>query len=174
MSYKQADAQIQAALGFAPTPKPPKFPMKFRVFLRRAFGGRLHCDRLHLYRKYLLQQFEVEVWFRGGLMRVQNPQQRQQRTLAAEKLRDEFLEKMSRDGVTDPEWFSAVFQEIQRWRQLNRVQQRKDANQSRRLKENRKKILRLLQNRISELSQAEKYRFAKPKAKKVTGSHRRK
>lgn len=171
MSYKQADAQIQAALGFAPTPKPPKFPMKFRVFLRRAFGGRLHCDRLHLYRKYLLQQFEVEVWFRGGLMRVQNPQHR---TLAAEKLRDEFLINISRDGITDPERFSAEFQDIQRWRQLNKVQQRKEANKSRWLKENRKKILALLQRRISDMSQGEKCRFAKPKGKKVTGSHLKK
>src|SRR6266567_1057612 len=32
--------------------KPLKFPMKFRGFLRHAFGGRLHSDRLRIFRKY--------------------------------------------------------------------------------------------------------------------------
>lgn len=32
--------------------KPLCFPMKFKEFLRRAIGGRLYADRLHIFRRY--------------------------------------------------------------------------------------------------------------------------
>ena len=49
-----AQAKIDAAVGIVKPkrPRPPKFPMKFEVFLRHAFGGRYYADRLHLYRKF--------------------------------------------------------------------------------------------------------------------------
>ena len=39
-------------------PKPPKFPMTFRELLRRIIGGRLHGERLHIFRKFWCAQLK--------------------------------------------------------------------------------------------------------------------
>jgi hypothetical protein len=157
--------------------KPPKFPMKFKEFLRRMFGGRLHSDRLRLYRKYLLDQFEVEVWFKGSMRELagrQSLDSKESRIAAAEKLRDGFVAKLSNEGVADPEWYEAVAPEIQRWRGLNRVAQRKAAIKSRWDKEKSKKILELPKTEESGISKDKKCSLVSKKGKKVTGSYPKK
>ena len=166
----KAEAERMAALGYPPThdEKPPKFPMKFREFLRRMFGGRLHDERLHLFRKYLFDSTKVSEYYRGG------HGSHQALIDAASKTTDELIGKYNREGITEPNWYITLRGDISRWRKANRIFQRQQANKSRWLKENRKKLLRLLQRRVSDLSQAEKCRLAKPKRKKVTGSHSKK
>jgi hypothetical protein len=157
--------------------KPPKFPMKFKDFLRRTFGGTRHMERLHLYRKYLLNQFEVEIWFKGSMRELVGRQildSKESRIAAAEKLRDEFIAKLSKEGITDPEWYDAVAPEIQRWRVLNRTAQRQAASKSRWDKEKQKKILELPKTAESALSQDEKCSLASKKAKKSVVSHPKK
>ena len=165
----KAQAQIDAAVGIVrPTPaRPPKFPMKFREFLRRMFGGRLHADRLRLYRKFVFQEMRHEAMLQG----IRPPAAQE---AAAEVMRDELIAKLSCEGITDPSWYFHTNERIHFWRKSNRLQQRRAANEKRWLKESRKKILWLLQKRISDMSQREKCSFASPKGKKVTGSHRRK
>jgi len=155
-----------AALGFGTTPKPPKFPMKFKVFLRWEFGGRLHADRIRLFRKFLFQEFQYSRELQGL-----SPEARDAAAIA---MRDKLIADLSRDGIHDLNWYFRTNERISEWRKENRHQQRKDANASRHLKENRRKFLRLLRWRIAALSQSEKCSLASPKRKKVTGSQLKK
>jgi hypothetical protein len=162
--------QPEALLG-NPEPKPqkpPHFPMKFRQFLRRMFGGRLHSERLHLYRKYLHQSFQVSEFFTGGHVSEAS------RLAAAEKKTDEHIAKQSAEGICDPNWYFTLLHDIKRWRGLNRLDQRKKANKSRWLKETRKKLLTVLQNRIRVISQAKTCSLASTKRRKSAGSHLKK
>jgi len=138
--------------------KPPKFPMKFKDFLRRAFGGRLHAERLRLFRKFLVSEYTY--FSKEGEDKEDIP--------------TKLISALSENGIASQGSYYGFVQQIGQWRAINKVQQRKDANKNRWLKENRKKILVVLQKRISDMSQAEKRRFAKLKAKKVTGSHLKK
>jgi hypothetical protein len=166
--------KIHAALGYPGIGKPivkmKTFPMKFRVFLRHIFGGTRHAERLRLYRKYLLHQFEIEIYFRGH-RDVHSPESR---IAAAEKLRDDFIAKLSREGIKSIEWYQAVEPEIQRWRNLNRVAQRKAASKSRWDKEKSKKILELPKAEQTGVSQDEKCSLASKKSKKTVVSHPKK
>ena len=101
--------------------KPPNFPMKFKVFLRWAFRGRSHAERLCLYRKFTHQYFAGES--------------------AAEVKTQAFIAKQSYDGIDDPTWFFPVCQDIAAWRKVNRIKQRKEAANSRWAKEKMKKPL---------------------------------
>jgi hypothetical protein len=101
--------------------KEPRFPMKFREFLRRIFGGRYHADRLHLYRKFLFEHFEAAS------------------SKQAEAQVIEIIKKQGQEGITNPNWFFEVKHEIPRWRRLNRINQRKEAAKSRWLKEKQRK-----------------------------------
>jgi hypothetical protein len=96
------------------------------------------------------------------------------RVAAAEKKTEEWIAKLNRGGIVDANWYLRATPHISEWRKANRHQQRKDANTKRWLKENRKKLLRVLLARVTALSQAEKCSLARPKTKKVTGSHRKK
>jgi hypothetical protein len=149
-------AKMNEAIGFGsidkPAMKPPKFPMKLKVFLRRAFGGRLHSDRLYLFRKFLKSEY----------------------SFGHEDMPEKLLETFSKSGITSSKSYYGFIQQIKQWRKINRVRQRQTASKSRWLKEARKKLLRLLHGRINALSQQEKCSLASKKGKKVTGSHRKK
>lgn len=170
MSHAEAEARKDAALGFGPPykPNPPKFPMKFKVFLRRIFGGRLHADRLRLFRKFAFEELRSQQLAKD---RELTPEAA---GAAAEVMRDKLIADLNRDGIHDLNWLFRTTERIALWRPSNRINQRRDANSSRWLKENRKKILAILHRRISDISHAEKCSLAKLKAKKVTGSHRKK
>ena len=142
--------------------------MKFRQFLRRMFGGRLHSERLHLYRKYLYQSFQVSEFFGGGHVSEAS------RLATAEKKTDELIAKQSAEGMSNPDWYFTLQQDIKRWRLLNRLDQRKKANKSRWLKETRKKLLTVLENRIRVISQAKTCSLAPTRRRESAGSHRKK
>jgi hypothetical protein len=110
----------------------PDFPMKFKEFLRRAFGGRLHSDRLRLFRKFLVNHLFAS---------YVNPEE-----MAVDHIAGWIKNKMQ------PTAYFHIIQEIKEWRPRNKIQQRRNANESRRLKENRKKILYLLKNRLTDIS----------------------
>ncbi|SRR5260221_1124404 len=163
-------AKMNEAIGFGsidqPIMKPPNFPMKLKVFLRRQFGGRLHADRLRLFRKFLFQEFQSH-------RELQNLTP-EARGAAAIAMRDKLITDLSRDGIFDPNWYFRTNERISEWRKSNRHQQRSNASKNRWLKESRKKLLAVLQKRISDISQREKCSLASKKGKKVTGSHRKK
>ena len=139
----KAQGKIEKALGFG---RAPKFPMKFAEFLRLAFGGRHHDERLRLYRKLLYEDSLARQYFQGG------PDSREARESEAHKRAIEFIEKLKREGITDNHWYFIAIQQIADWRVRNRIQQRKSANSARWLKENRKKLLRLLHWRANAVS----------------------
>lgn len=64
------------------------------------------------------------------------------------------IDKFTREGV-DESWFNKLKGGIPYWRKQKLVQQRKNARASRTLKSHRRKILFLLQNRISTLRRME-------------------
>lgn len=150
--------------------KPPKFPMKFKEFLRRMFGGRLHADRLRSYRRYLFEKCELEI-FNQDTQRVHSPESR---NAAAEKMRDDLIAKYSHEGIIDIRWYIAAEEAIKRWKHHIRLRQRRDANKSRWDKEKRKKILELPKTNESGVSQGDKCSLASPKGKKGAGSHPKK
>ena len=116
----KAQAKIESALGFGKAPKPAKFPMKFQEFLRRTFGGRLHSERLRMFRKYLVSEF---------FSSLESP--------------DDFAAKligaMGENGVKDQESYFHLVREIKQWKENNRIQQRINAAKSRWSKEKSKK-----------------------------------
>jgi hypothetical protein len=86
--------------------------MKFKEFLRRAFGGRLHSERLRLFRKFLIKY-----------------------TLASfvdpELVAADLIGKLNRNGLQSPATYFTWIREIEVWRSNNRIQQRRDAAKSR-------------------------------------------
>jgi hypothetical protein len=109
--------------------------MSFKEFLRRTFGGRLHDQRLHLYRKYLSQNFQIEQWFTARDKTIES------RDITAAKNTEDFIAKLKKEGIKDPDWYFPVLHEIKRWRVQNQIQQRKEAAKSRWAKEKSKKSL---------------------------------
>ena len=93
------------------------------------------------------------------------------RNAEAEKMRDDFIVKLSTEGISDQVRCFELIHHLQQWQKSNRIEQRKQANQSRWLKENRKKLLWLLNWRKNALSQTEKCSLASPKPKISAGSH---
>ena len=93
-------------------PKPPHFPMKFKEFLRRAFGGRLHSERLRLFRKFLVKSY---------LSAYVEP----------ESVAAELIGRLNQNGLIDPSTYFNWIREIADWRSINRIQQRRDAAKSR-------------------------------------------
>jgi hypothetical protein len=147
----KSEAKIKAALGFA---KPPKFPMTFRQFLRRMFGGRLHSVRLGFFRRFLVEEYFAS---------YADPQEVAVRQIGL----------FNKNGIQSYPYFYFE-KDIAKWRLANHFRQRKKANSSRWIKEKRKKILAVLQHRINALSQTGKYSLASQKRKKSAGSHFRK
>jgi hypothetical protein len=136
--------------------------MNLREFLRRAFGGRYHGDRLHLYRKYLLEQFTGIVIVEEMYPLIGKPDAR-----PPDKRVDDFIAQISLQGFTDSVRCFEKIHDLQQWQKRNKIDQRRKANASRWLKENRKKLLAVLSHRINALSQPEKCSLASPKSKKV-------
>lgn len=104
------------------TPKPVKFPMKFKDFLKRAFKGRLYSERLHLFRKFLISQY---------CNNHVNPE------IAASDL----IATLVQTGIKNPMLYYKWILEIAHWRVSNRIQQRRQAAKSRWIKEKSKKSL---------------------------------
>src|SRR5580700_7973224 len=102
--------------------KPPKFPMKFNVFLRRAFGGRLHSERLHMFRKFLVSYLFSQY-------------------VDPEDIAAKTIGKMNQSGFYNPTAYFKLMEDIKKWREANRIQQRKEAAKSRWAKEKLKKSL---------------------------------
>ena len=123
--------------------KPPDFPMPFKVFLRDAFGGRLYAERLRMFRKFLR-------WFYQNFTTAQGRKTAQ----APEILTDSQINGLAANGVSDPHWYFETVRDIQGWRKENRVQQRHAAINSRWIKYQRKKLLRVLENRLVLLRKA--------------------
>jgi len=90
--------------------------MKFKEFLRRAFGGSLYADRLRMFRKFLISDF-----FNFG-----NPTKEERENLSLK-----MIESLSRNGLAKPDDFFTWLRMIKSWREFNRVQQRKDAAKKR-------------------------------------------
>lgn len=99
--------------------KPPKFPMTFKECLRRVIGGRLHGNRLHIFRKYwcaMLKHFEdiaampTEYKTNDGRLNKAN----------------EMIEKYAREGV-DKITFDRFITAIPECRKEARIIQRKNA-----------------------------------------------
>ncbi len=99
------------------------------------FGGRLHGERLRLYRKYLCNSFQVSEHFKGG------HSSESARNLAAEKNAVALIAKQNRDGLDDPTYYFGLKEDIAKWRNANRILQRKNAAKARWAKEQSKKPL---------------------------------
>jgi hypothetical protein len=93
----------------------PPFPMKFRKFLRIAFGGRLHDERLHLFRKCV----------HASSVRTER------NSRAAERKTADVIAKLNREGITDPDWYLSALEIIKAWRAKNRIEQRRQAAKAR-------------------------------------------
>jgi len=106
--------------------KPPKFPMKFKEFLRRAIGGRLHGDRLHIFRKYWCAMLEVYAELGSGPS-LGNDNRTDEGRL---KKTNDVIEKFTREGV-DEIFFKSNQRAIAAWRSENRIQQRRNAAKKR-------------------------------------------
>jgi hypothetical protein len=132
----KAQAKIDAAVGIVKPkqPRPPKFPMKFKEFLRRAFGGRYHADRLHLFRKCMFEQFEFYTVMRAALGKTENNREKS----AGQKV-DELVVRLSQYGITDGVWGFERIYSLREWQKQNRVDQRRNAAKSRWAKEKLKK-----------------------------------
>jgi hypothetical protein len=149
-----------------PIPKPnPKYPMKFKQFLRLAFGGRLYAERLRLFRKYMLHEIQQAEHLKKLSQKA--------REIEAIDQRDKFIVELQRDGV-DETTGVAHRPRIAAWRAWNRINQRVQAIKSRWDKEKRKKILELPKSEGSGVSKDEKCSLVSKKRKKVTGSYPRK
>jgi hypothetical protein len=95
--------------------------MKFKEFLRRAFGGRHYSERLHFFRKFLETDYCTKY-------------------VDPEKTAAEIIGDLGRSGVQSTT-YNYFISEIKEWRPRNRLQQRKDAAKKRWAKEKLKKSL---------------------------------
>src|ERR1035441_1592102 len=123
--------------------RPIKFPLKFRVFLRLAIGGRSYGDRLHIFRKYHNAYLQTVI--------QPNPGEEYSTAESREKVTDSRIAFYNQNGLIESA-YRLHFNNIRSWRGFTNRQQRKNAINSRWLKENRKKILTLLKKRISDIS----------------------
>jgi len=93
--------------------------MKFKEFLRRVIGGRLHGDRLHIFRTYF---FEVIKAYEG--VGYTPPEEKTDEGRL--KKVNAVIERFARDGV-DQMWFNNLSARIPAWRKEKRIQQRRNA-----------------------------------------------
>jgi hypothetical protein len=103
--------------------KPPKFPLKFKVFLRLAIGGRSYGDRLRIFRKYWCYMLKIY----ADLEHVP-PERKTAEFFEAEA--NKVIAKHQLEGVD--EWFLKTHSRaIAAWRSENRIQQRRNAAKKR-------------------------------------------
>jgi hypothetical protein len=126
-----------------PDKRPIKFPMQFRVFLRLAIGGRSYGDRLHIFRLY------HNAYLQTGIQPNQGEDYSTHE--GRQKTTDARIAFYNLNGVIESA-YHLHFNNIRSWREFTQRQQRKDALNSRWLKDKRKKILTLLKKRISDIS----------------------
>ena len=93
--------------------------MKFKEFLRRVIGGRLHGDRLHIFRKYC---YELVI-ATENIGHIPPEEKTEDHRL---KKVSEAVERFTRDGV-DQVRFYHFSTSIPAWRQGNRIEQRRNA-----------------------------------------------
>ena len=109
---------------FVTNTKPPTFPISFKECLRRVIRGRLHGDRLHLFRKYWasqLKQFENMDYAELECIKTDEGRLNKANVM---------IEKFTRDGV-DKYWFDSISAGFPKWRQEYRIQQRRNASNMR-------------------------------------------
>ena len=97
-------------------------------------GGRLHSDRLHLFRRFWasqLKQFENMDYAASEGIKTEEGRLNKANLM---------IEKLTRDRV-DQYWFISLSNSFPKWRQENRIQQRRDAANKRWGKEKSKKSL---------------------------------
>ena len=100
--------------------------MKFKEFLRRTIGGRLHSDRLHIFRKYWCAMLEIYAEL-GSSPSPENDNRTDEGRL---KMTNDAIEKFAREGV-DEIFFKSHQRAIAAWRSENRIQQRRNAAKKR-------------------------------------------
>jgi hypothetical protein len=133
-----------------PQTKPLVFPIKFKVCLRLAIGGRLHHERLDIFRKFWSDQLKdmaaVSALYNQPYEHPTDESRLNQANI--------MIDKFTSEGV-DESWFHNLKNGIPEWRRRNMVQQRINARARRTLNDHRRKLLLLFQNRIGALRKAE-------------------
>ena len=152
---------------FATNVNPSDFPMRFKECLRRVIGGRNYGYNLPIFKKFYRHYLKSIAVKNGYPSYEQSDEYIETRVL-------EFIEWFKTNRI-DKGFFTLFSTEIPIWRMEHRIKpQRKDAANSRWLKENRKKLLVILIQRINELSHRQETKKVKVRMKKMSISHRKK
>jgi hypothetical protein len=120
-------------------PKPLEFPLKFKVFLRHAIGGRLYGDRLHIFRRFWCDRIKrfsklktpktqvIEIFSDTGMSQESDPREftDEGRLEMANEIISIFIEVKISEHT-----FKSLVKEIKEWREGNRHQQRINAAKS--------------------------------------------
>jgi hypothetical protein len=135
--------------------KEPKFPMKFKTFIRWIVPKpRQHVLRLEIFKRYIIYEFTS--LFRLKQIAERTPlAERESPELLAKNECEEMISRLTREGVSGPSDGVDFFgwkAYIVKWRSARRIEQRKEARAAGVLKEKRRKFLRVLLNRISAIS----------------------
>ena len=131
----------------------PKFPMKFKVIIRWMVPWRRqHKFRILNFEKYLYEYYKLKAT-------MYPPHSAEAPELYAKRKTDDLIERLKNEGMNSPMDKISFFdtqQAVKEWRPKRKIQQRKEARASGILKEKRKKLLRVLVNRISAISSSDK------------------
>ena len=154
--------------------------MKFKVFLRWMIPDLRHYEsRLLIFRRFLYATFKDRIGYFYPNPHPPTPftfdsiayASAQERDQAAEKQADDLIARLRRNGLAhtdDGLHFFELREDVRAWRARRRQQQRKEARSSRTLKNYRKKILELLQKRITASRNQESVISLDKSAKKVS------
>jgi hypothetical protein len=123
-SIKELTAMVNELVKNSKKIEPPKFPMKFKECLRRVIGGRLHGNRLHIFRNYWSVQLKkYEAMDYAESVGIKTDEGRL-------NMANEMIEKYTREGV-GRDSFNQLLNGIPKWRKENQIQQRRDAAKKR-------------------------------------------
>ena len=144
-----------------------QFPMKFKECLRRVIGGRSYGYNLPIFKAFWRNLLKTTAIQNGYSAYEQTDEYIEERTIG-------FVNLLKSKGV-DRGWFNTFEAQIPTWRKAHRINpQRKNAANSRWLKEKRKKLLAVLIHRINELSHDKGTLKVKVRIKKISISHSKK
>jgi hypothetical protein len=118
-SIKELTAMVNELVKNSKKLEPPKFPMKFKECLRRVIGGRLHGDRLHIFRKFWCAMLKHYEDIAAIPAEYKTDEWRQNKA-------NEIIEKYTREGV-DKITFDNFITTIPQWRKEARIIQRRNA-----------------------------------------------
>lgn len=106
--------------------KPIVFPLPFKIFLRYAIGGRLHSERLHIFRKFWCQML-VDAAIRGRHYGQPGPyfDTEEERLDQANIM----IAKLKQEGILEND-FRRYFESLQQWRHSIRLGQRRNATKA--------------------------------------------